>query len=116
MVLVGCSVSASLFTLLYLEMTFTVPSYKEQCRADHKIHMYTHTHPSVIKCVTFVRCHHLKTIIPWMVMQLDMKRDGKCQSEAFGSRWFLLFQSDALRGSQGDFWDDNKAKQLPGMV
>lgn len=49
-------------------------------------------------------------------MQLDMKRDGKCQSEAFGGRWFLLFQSDALRGSQGDFWYDNKPKQLPGMV
>lgn len=51
-----------------------------------------------------------------MVMQLDIKRDGKCQSEAFGGRWFLLFQSDALPGSQGDFWYDNKAKQLPGKV
>lgn len=51
-----------------------------------------------------------------MVMRLDMKRDGKCQSKAFDGRWFLLFQNDALPGSQGNFWYKNKAKQLGGMV
>ena len=49
-------------------------------------------------------------------MRLDMKRDGKCQSKAFDGRWFLLFQNDALPGSQGNFWYNNKAKQLGGMV
>lgn len=44
-----------------------------------------------------------------------MKREGKCQSEAFGGRWFLLFQNDAWPGSQGDLRYDNEAKQLPGM-
>ena len=49
-------------------------------------------------------------------MRLDMKRDGKCRSKAFDGRWFLLFQNDALPGSQGNFWYNNKAKQLGGMV
>ena len=49
-------------------------------------------------------------------MQLDIKRDGKYQSEAFGGKWFLLFQNDALPESQGDLWYDDKAKPLPGVV
>lgn len=110
----GCSVSANLFGVLYLEMTFIMPSYKEQYEANYKTCTDTctcmhalararaHTHTPFCHLVCpLVYCHHLKTIILWMVMQWNVKRDGKCQSEAFGGRWFLLFQKDALPGSHG---------------
>lgn len=45
MALVVC-MSANLFRELYLEMTLIMSSYKERCRAHHKIHAYTHTNLS----------------------------------------------------------------------
>ena len=45
-------VSAILFRVLYLEITFITPSYKEWYRASHKMH--THTHTNLSFSVSFV--------------------------------------------------------------
>lgn len=80
-----------------------MPFYKEL------IIKHTEKHTALCPLVCHsVHFHHLKTIILWMVwtvlwtvMWLDMKRQGKCQSEVFGGRWSLLFKNDSWPGSQG---------------
>lgn len=101
MALVVC-MSANLFRELYLEMTLIMSSYKERCRAHHKIHAYTHTNLSF--SVSFGTLPSSENNYPVDGDATGMKRGEKCPSEAFGGRRFLLLPRDASAQKPGGLW------------